>query len=147
MTRLLLTAIGLMASAGFVTAQDSKADDRVRVEVLLATEHVPKDLKAGTRVDLKMVMGKTVAPNGLTIYNTSLVAAAIEVASVALVEKPAAPEAAVRVHLLVAKDRAEKVEKTREHLVTVRERQADGSVLSQKKPVILRLELPKLDNK
>src|ERR1700752_3984439 len=104
LNRLLLAGIGFVATIGLVPAQDKRADDRVKVEVLLATEHVPKDLKAGTRVDLKMVTGKTAAPNGLTVYSGSLVAANVEVASVAPVDKPATPEAAVRVKLLVSKD-------------------------------------------
>ena len=147
MTRLLLIGIGLVATVGLVWAQDKKADDRVKVEVLLATEHLPKDLKAGARVDLKMVTGKTTGPKGLTAYTTSLVAADVEIASVESVEKPANPEAAVRVQLLVPKDMAEKVEKTRDHKVKVVERKDDGSVESKLKPVTLRLELPKPDKK
>jgi hypothetical protein len=147
MTRLLLAGIGLVATVGLVPAQDKKADDRVKVEVLLATEHVPEGLKAGTRVDLKMVTGKTINPRGETAYVASLVAAAVEVASVEPVDKPAAPEAAVRVQLLVAKDSAERVEWHRDRKVTVFERQPDGSRVRQTKPVTLRLELPKPDKK
>src|SRR5215831_1220548 len=47
---------------------------------------------------------------GLTAYTAPLVAADVEVASVAPVDKPAAPEAAVRVQLLVARDMAGKVQ-------------------------------------
>jgi hypothetical protein len=54
MTRLLFAGIGLMVMIGFVSAQDKNGYDRVRVEVGLATEHVPK---------------------GLTAYTTTLVAA------------------------------------------------------------------------
>jgi hypothetical protein len=147
MTRMMLAGIGLVAMVGLALAQDKVADDRVKVEVLLATEHVPKGLKAGTRVDLKMVTGKTVGPNGLTVYTAPLVAADVEVASVALVDKPATLEAAVRVQLLVAKDVAGKVEKTRDHTVAVIERRDDGSVERKMKPVTLRLELPKSDKK
>jgi hypothetical protein len=147
MTRLLLAGIGLVATVGFVPAQDKKADDLVKVEVLLATEHVPEGLKAGTRVDLKMVTGKTVGPNGLTAYRVALVAADVEVASVAPVDKPATAEAAVRVQLLVARDMAEKIEKTRDRMVTVVERQGDGSVVTKMKRVTLRLELPRPDKK
>ena len=143
MTRLLLVGVGLVAAVGFVPAQDKKTDDRVKVDVLLATEHEHKGLRAGTRLDLKMVAGKTVGPNGLTIYNAPLVAADVEVASVELVDKPENSEAAVRVQLLVPKDLAGKVEKTRDRMVTVAERQADGSVERKLKPVTLRLELPK----
>jgi hypothetical protein len=147
MTRLLLAGIGLVATLGFVPAQDKKDDDRVKVEVRLATEHVPKDLKAGTRVDLKMVTSKTVGPNGLTAYGTAPVAADIEVASVETVDKPATPEAAVRVQLLVPKDMAGKVEKARDHQVPVVERKGDGSVERKMKPVTLRLELPTPEKK
>ena len=77
----------------------------------------------------------------------ALVTAAVEVASVEPVDKPATPEAAVRVQLLVAKDRAEMVEWHRDRKVTVFERQPDGSRVRQTKPVTLRLELPKPDKK
>jgi hypothetical protein len=147
MTRLLLAGIGLVVTVGLIPAQDKKPDDRVKVAVLLATEHVPEGLKAGTRVDLKMVTGKTVAPKGLTVYKTSLVAADVEVASIAPVDKPATPEGAVRVQLLVAKDMAEKVEKTRDHMVMVVEAKGDGTVERKMKPVTLRLELPTPDKK
>ena len=147
MTRLLLAGIGLVATAGLVPAQDKKADDRVKVEVLLATEHLPKGLKAGTRVDLKMVTGKTVGPRNLTDYNTSPVAADLEVAEVTTVEKPANPEAAVRVQLLVGKDLAEKVKKIRDEVVSVVERKGDGTVVRKMKPVTLRLELSKPEKK
>src|SRR5262249_19826639 len=94
MTRLLRAGIGLVATVGLVAAQDKKADDRVEVEVHLATEHVPTGLRAGARVDLKMVTGKTIRPKGLTVYKAGLVAAGLEVASVAPVDQPATPEAA-----------------------------------------------------
>jgi hypothetical protein len=148
MIRLLLAGIiGLVATVGLVPAQDPKADDRVKVEVLLATEHVPQGLKAGTRVNLKMVTGKTVGPKGRAVYATGLVAEDVEIASVAPVDKPANPEAAVRVYLLVAKDVAKKVEKIGDHLVTVVDRQGDGSVERKKKPVTLRLEPREPDKK
>src|SRR4051794_17954611 len=102
MTRLLLAGIGLVVTFCFVPAQENKAGDRAKVEVLLAKEHVPDGLKEGTRVDLKMVTGKTVGPKGLTLYSASLVAADVEVASVAAVDKPATLEGAMRVQLLVA---------------------------------------------
>jgi hypothetical protein len=143
MTRPLLAGIGLVAMVGFAPAQDNQADDRVKVEVLLATEHVPKGLKAGTRVDLKMVTAKIVGPKGLAQYVTRPVAADLEVASVVPVDMPATPEAAVRVQLLVAKDMARKVEKTRDSQVNAVERQADGSTVRKRRLVTLRLELPK----
>jgi hypothetical protein len=147
MTRLLLAGIGLAAMAGLVMAQDKKVDDHVKVEIFLATEHVPKDVKAKTRVDLKMVTGKTVAPNGFTVYRASLVAANVEVASVTAVEKPVTPEGAMRVELLVDKGLASKIEKTRDHMVTVRERLGNGTSVRNTKPVTLRLELSTADKK
>lgn len=147
MTRLLLAGIGLVAMLGLVPAQEKKPDDRVKVEVLLATEHVPRGLKAGTRADLKMVTGKTVAPRGRTVYTTAVVVPNVEVVSVASVDRPATPEAAVRVQLLLARDMARKVEKVRDHMVTVVERQRDKSTRSIKKPIPLRLELPPSDRK
>jgi len=48
---------------------------------------------------------------------------------------------------MVAKDKAGKVEKIRDQMVTVVEREADGSVVNKMKPVTFRLELPKPDKK
>jgi hypothetical protein len=146
MIRLLVAGIGLAAIIGLVSAQDKKAEHHVKVQLLLATEHVPKGLKPGTRVHLMMVTGKTVTPNGVTAYTTSLVAVDVEVASVEPVDKPATLEAAVRVQLLVAKDLAGKIERTRDRMMTVVE-QADGSVATKMKPVTLRLELSTPDKK
>jgi hypothetical protein len=147
MTRLLLAGIGLIAAFGFATAQDKKEDDRVKVEVLLATEHVPEGLKAGTRVNLMMVTGKTVTPKGQVAYTTGAVALDIEIASVEKVDKPATPEAAVKVNLLMPKDTSAKVEKARDQMVMTFERQADGTIVRKMKPITLRLELPKADKK
>ena len=147
MTRLLLAGIGLVATAGLVGAQDKKADDRVKVEVFLATEHVPKDLKPGTRVDLKIVLSKRIGGNGLPVYTAGSIAAGLEVASVSSVEKPADREAAVRVHLLVPKDMAGEVETARDGKVTVVKQRTDGSVETSQKRNTLRLELPKPDKK
>jgi hypothetical protein len=147
MNRLLLAATALVAAVGTVRALDKITDDRVKVDVLLADEHVPKGLKAGTRADLKMVQGKTSTPNGLTMYRSSLVAADVEVASIDTVDKPATPEGAVKVQLLVSKDVAEKIVKTRDRLVTVIERKVDGVAETKKKPVTLRLELVMAEKK
>ena len=49
--------------------------------------------------------------------------------------------------MLVARDMAGKIEKTRDQLVTVVERQGDGRVELKKKPLTLRLELPTADKK
>lgn len=141
MTRLLLVGIGVVAVLGLAPAQDQNADDRVKVEVTLATEHVPKELKAGARVDLKFVTGKNVSATGATVYTSQLWAANFEVASVTAVDKPASPEEAVRVQLFVAKDKAKGVESFRDTKIEVIERQADGSAVRKKKPLILRLEL------
>ena len=130
-------AVVLLMMVGYASAEDIKAEERVKVEINLATEHMIKDLKAGARVDLKMVMGKTTSPKGLTVYNTAMVAANVEVAKIEQVEKPETPEGAVKVQLLVNKDLAAKVEKARDTLVTVVEGRE-----SKMKPVPLRLELP-----
>ena len=62
-----------MASLGVAGAQDkgkgesikaSPAQERVKVEVALATEHVPVDLKVGAKVDLRQVTGATITANG-----------------------------------------------------------------------------------
>jgi hypothetical protein len=147
MTRLLLAGIWLIALAGLVPGQEGKADDRVKVDVLLSEENVPKGLKAGNRVDLKMVTGKSITPKGVVSLNTVPVAPDLEVASVTNVEKPATPLAAVKVQLLVPKDLAAKVEKTRDRMVSVVERTKDGGVVRKMIPVILRLELRKADEK
>ena len=70
MTRLLLVGFGLVAMAGLVSGQDQKADDRVKVEIHLSTEHVPMGLKAGTRVDLKLVSDITVSKDLAVLVET-----------------------------------------------------------------------------
>jgi hypothetical protein len=77
----------------------SRADDKVNVEVWLATEHVPKDLKAGMMVDLSWVRGKTQTSGGVVSYSTSVVTRGCEVVSVTHVEKPKEPEQAVKVEI------------------------------------------------
>jgi hypothetical protein len=146
MTKGLLVGLALVALVGDPGPAQEKAKaepaERVKVVAFFAAEHVPVGLKAGTRVDLKVVVGKTVSPRGLVAYNTTTLVADIEVASVTPVEKPDTPDKAVKVELLVPKGQAERVEKTRDHLVTVIETVSGGTPERKTKPVTLRLELP-----
>ena len=70
-----------------------------------------------------------------------------KVGAVAPMDKAATPETLVRVQLLVAKGRAGKIQKARDHIVTVVERQGDGTVVRKMIPVALRLELSNSDKK
>lgn len=143
MKRLLLVCIGFATLAGVLPAQEQKVIERVKVELFFATEHVPKNLKSGNLVDIKMVLGKTTGPRGITLYQTRLVAGNIEVASVTPLEQPQNPDEAVKVKLLVPKELIQKVEKIREQKVTVVETNPEGAPETKTKSVPLRLEMTK----
>jgi hypothetical protein len=147
-----LTLVTVAIGAGHAQDKGPQAQDKatpgytaVKVELALATVHVPKGLKAGMKVDLKHVTSATVAPNGLAAYSTVLVVEGLEVVSVTQVEKPADPEQAVKVEVKGTKQQAEKVEAIKARRVNVSERRADGTVGSTRRPPTLRLELSKAD--
>ena len=140
--RLLLSAVVLVALGAASPGQEKGDNEKAKVEVALAAQHVPEGLKAGSRADLLMVLSTIVAPSGLTSMRTAPLAAAAEVLSVKREEKPADPLKAVVVELRVTKEQAAKIEKIKTHLVTVVERK-DGKIHKTKRPVLLRLELAK----
>jgi hypothetical protein len=115
-------------------------DEKTTVTVYFATEHVPEGLKAGAKMHLLSVNGKTVIPSGKVSYSTSVVVPEVEVASVTPVEKPKDPEQAVKVELSVTKDQAAKIERFKAMLVTRVERKAGGGgAETKKKPITFRL--------
>jgi hypothetical protein len=144
MPALSLGTLALLVAAGL--AQD-KVPERTKVEPSLAAEHVPNGLKAGTRVDLNMVTATTIRANGFVAYSTTALAPDVEVTSVTKLEKPKAPEEAVKVELLVTKEQAARIEKAKAQLVTVVERVPGGKPKTTQKSVPLRLEVPKPDKK
>jgi hypothetical protein len=117
-----------------------RADETATVEVYCASEHVPGGLKAGTRVDLMRVDGKSVTPSGKVSYSTTGLAQDIEVVSVTAMEKPKVPERAVKVELRVTKAQAAVIERAKARLVTVTEATSDGKTKTERRPVLLRLE-------
>jgi hypothetical protein len=121
-------------------APGPRADETTTVVVYFASEHVPVGLKAGTRVDLMRVEGKSVTPSGKVSYTTNGLAQDIEVVSVTTVEKPKVPEQAVKVELRVTKADAATIEKAKARLVTVTEATSDGQTKTERRPVPLRLE-------
>jgi hypothetical protein len=115
------------------------AEEQAKVELSFATEHVPAGLKAGAKVDLMMVNGRSVTPAGQVSYTTSTVAGSAEVASVTPVDKPATPEQAVKVELRVTKDQAARIERLKAQKVKTVETTAQGRV-EKTVPVTFRLE-------
>ena len=122
-------------------------DEITKVEVSCAAEHVPDGLKAGARVDLMQVVGKSVTPTGKVSYSTSVLVQDIEVAAVTTMEKPKVPEQAVKVELRVTKAQAAVIESAKARLVTVTEATSDGRSKTERKPVPLRLEPTKAEKK
>ena len=118
-------------------------DEITRVEVSCAAEHVPDGLKAGSRVDLMRVDGKSVTPSGKVSYTTTRLAQDIEVVSVTKVKKPKVPEQAVKVVLRVTRAQAAAIERAKARLVTVTQATSDGQSKTVRKPVPLRLQLTK----
>jgi hypothetical protein len=118
----------------------ARADETTTLDVYFATEHVPAGLKAGNRVDLMKVMGKTVTPAGKVSYTTNPLADNIEVVSVTMVPNPKTPEEAVKVELRVIKGQAAAIQTAMTKLVTVTEATSDGKTKTVSKPIPLRLE-------
>jgi hypothetical protein len=122
---------------------EPQADETTTVEVYFASEHVPVGLKAGCRVDLMRVDGKSITPSGKVSYSTSGLAQNIEVVSVTTLEKPKGREQAVKVELRVTKAQAAMIERAKARLVTVTETTSDGQTKTERRRVPLRLELAK----
>jgi hypothetical protein len=142
----ILSLVLLVICSGAAVAQDNStwmfvtaAEDKVNVEVWLATEHVPADEKAGMVVDLSRVQGKTQTGTGLVSYSTAVVTRGCEVVSVLHADKPKEPEQAVKVELSVTKGQAKLIEAVKSRLVTVVESEG-GKSETTRKPATLRLE-------
>src|SRR5262245_21934541 len=127
--RPLLTVVALAALSAALPAQEKGNDEKPKVEVALAAQHVPDGLKAGSRADLVMVVSTTVTATGLATVRTAPLAAGTEVLSVKREEKPADPLKAVLLELGVTKEQAAKIEKAKLHMVSVVER-VNGKVVT-----------------
>jgi hypothetical protein len=125
----------------------ARADDTTTLDVYFATEHVPVGLKAGNRVDLMKVMGKTVTPAGKVNYTAGGLAQNLEVVSVAPVPNPKTPEEAVKVELRVTNTQAKAIQAVMAKLVSVTEATSDGQTKTVSKAIPLRLEPAKLEQK
>jgi hypothetical protein len=132
-----LVFVALCSASGAAAGQG--AEEKTKVEVAFAAEHVPADLKAGARVDLLRVDGKTAAGR-MVLYRTAVVVPNVEVASVTRAEKPKEPEQAVKVELLATKEQAALIEKAKRALVTVVENRPGAPPETKRRPVTLRLE-------
>jgi hypothetical protein len=140
MSRQCAVALALLAVGGIAARGQ---DQTTKVEVSCAAEHVPDGLKAGARVDLMQVIGKSVTRTGKVSYSTSGLAQDIEVVSVTKVKKPKVPEQAVKVVLRVTRAQAAAIERAKARLVTVTQATSDGQSKTVRKPVPLRLQLTK----
>lgn len=138
---LLIPAI-LFIGTGIAVAQDKST-----VEVQLASENVPEGLKAGAKVDLKMITGKTVTATGKASIITNTLVADIEVAAVTKVEKPKSPEQAIKVELRVTKEQAAKIENVKKQTVTTMVTKPGGGRETVQMPVPLRIEMSKPEKK
>ncbi len=111
----------------------------VKVELVLAAEHVASDLKAGTKVDLEQVTAK-VGSGSFVDYKTKKILRELEVASVTKAEKPSDPEKAVTVVLKVTSDQAKQIEKLKTEQAPYEERKLGAAGTTVTKPVVFRLE-------
>jgi hypothetical protein len=136
---LALTAACLAALA----AQKKPEVVAVKVELQLPAKAVPAALKAGDRVDLKVVLSRSVTPTGKVSVRTRSLVDNLEVVSVKRQEKPADPATAVAVVLRGTKEQADKINKLKATTVTVVERGKDGKPVTTMRPVPLFLELVK----
>jgi RNA polymerase sigma factor (sigma-70 family) len=98
-------------------AKPGQAEPLVKVEVAVATAHLPEDLKAGARVDLQYVKAVMHYGTGKVVYDAPTVVAGIEVVSVTRLEKPMDPDRAVKVELRVTKEQAARIDKEKQRLV------------------------------
>jgi hypothetical protein len=132
------TILALVLCCGSSSAQQEK----VKVEVPFAMEHVPDGVKAGAKVNLTYVVSKTTAGR-LTNYRTAPVVPDVEVAAIIKVEKPTTPEEAVKVEFLVTKEQADKIKMFKEKLITRVEREPGQPPVTVKKPLTFRIDVPK----
>lgn len=139
----MLLTFGIAAAQQQESRETPNNNEKATIEVFLAAEHVPPGLKAGAKANLLIVTGKAIAPNGKVAYSTSTLAPAVEVASIAKVEKPKSPEQVIKVELRVAKDQAAKIGRAASQLVDTVESTPGAQPERKQKPVTLRLELVK----
>ncbi len=145
-----LLALGLFLAPAVActSSNQSKSDDeKAKVEIFLATEHVPAGLKAGAIVNLHSVSGKVVTRRGQVHYTTNLITKGCEVVSSTPIDKPKDSEQAVKVELRVTIYQSSLIEATKKRLVTVIETTSGRKKETVQKPVTLRLEMPPAEKK
>lgn len=111
------------------------------VEARFATDHVPIEMKPGSRVDLKQVVAMTLTATGKPKARTSDIVSNIEVVSVKRFDKPVEREQAIAVELRVTKDQAKSIEAVKSLRVKVLENIPGQPPMPAMRPVTLRLEL------
>lgn len=126
-------------STFYGNAPASAQDESTTVEVFFAAENVPAGLKAGDKVSLHRLDGRSVTPSGKVSQTTTMLVPNAEVVSVKTVEKPKTPDLAVKIELRVKKSQARIVERAKTQLVNVMETSSGGNTKVVKKPVTLLL--------
>jgi hypothetical protein len=132
-----------VACLAALAAQKKPEAVAVQVKLQLPAKAVPAALKAGDRVDLKVVLSRSTTPTGKVNVRSRSLVDNLEVVSVKREEKPADPARAVAVVLRGTKEQADKVNKLKATTVTVRAKDEHGKAVPTKRPVPLFLELVK----
>ncbi|MBU6293285.1 MAG: hypothetical protein KJS91_01265 [Planctomycetes bacterium] len=109
------------------------------IELFLMPEHIPENLKAGDKIDLKMVTGKA-GVGKRTLYMSQTMAADLEVKKVSRMEKPDEHGRSIRVELVAAAMATKTIEKAKAQLVTVVETVPGQGTTTKMRPVPFRLE-------
>ena len=139
-TRRRLAALVLATACLAALAAEGKPEG-ASVKIPFAAKDVPAALKAGDRVNLKVVLGSTITAKGKALVRSKVFVADLEVVSVQRQAKPADPTKAVEVEVRTTKEKAAKVEKLKVATVTVVQKDVNGKTETKKKPVPLILEL------
>lgn len=127
----------LATTASLALAQEVPALNVV--ELFLMPEHIPENLKAGDKIDLKMVTGKA-GVGKRTLYMSQTMAAGLEVKKVSRMEKPDEHGRSIRVELVAAAMATKTIEKAKAQLVTVVETVPGQGTTTTMRPVPFRLE-------
>ena len=118
-------------------------DDPVKIEVFFSKEHVPADLKAGEKVDLKRIDTARISGDGTMRYTMTTLAEGIEVLSVTKEEKPRETWLAMSVQFRVTKEQAELITQTKSTLIPFTSKGPDGKRVTKQRPVPMRIERKK----
>ena len=137
MIKVAAVAMILAALAPFAQAQQESAPKVI--EIFLAPEHIPENLKAGDKIDLKMVTGKA-GVGKRALYMSQTMAGGLEVKKVSRMEKPDEHGRSIRVELAAPATAAKTIEKAKAQLVTVVETVPGQGSTTSLRPVPFRLE-------